>query len=424
MLRCSLRTAAVLVLCAPGFGRASVAMDDTLRTARLLSSGSETVRIVCFGSSITGIYYHTGSRRAWSDMLEIALRRLYPAAKLEVINAGVSGNSTTQALARIRSDVLDRKPHLVAVMFGMNDMVRNPPNIFHDNLVSIVQQCRGAGSEVLLMTSNAILPEDARRPEGRLEEFVQIVRDVGRELKAPVADCYRAYADVRRASRRAFGEIMSDTIHPNMRGHKIFAEEVAYAISGRRVSLSDVMPPVPAIPKTLDLLKRGVPVRVLAMKPYDTMIGPALQRISPGARVQVTAWDVAGKSLGEIEASAKEQGWFRFYRTQGGEKPDLVIVAVPATALAEGDEQFYRHYTWTLNYALSFGPSEWDLFAVLPSVVQPELGAAGRAAEELAQRVIAGQDIGWLGRKPNDRTPAAELLVEWLKAQTAPQRAE
>jgi len=167
-----------------------------------------------------------------------------------------------------------------------------------------------------------------------------------------------------------------------------------------------------------------VPVRVLAMKPYDTMIGPALQRISPGARVQVTAWDVAGKSLGEIEASAKEQGWFRFYRTQGGEKPDLVIVAVPATALAEGDEQFYRHYTWTLNYALSFGPSEWDLFAVLPSVAQPELGAAGRAAEELAQRVIAGQDIGWLGRKPNDRTPAAELLVEWLKAQTAPQRAE
>jgi hypothetical protein len=124
----------------------------------------------------------------------------------------------------------------------------------------------------------------------------------------------------------------------------------------------------------------------------------------------------------EIEASAKERGWFRFYRNQGGDKPDLVIVAVPASALAEGDEQFYRSYTWILNYVLSFGPSEWDLFAVLPSVAQPDLGPAERAAEEAALRVIQGQDIGWLRRSPNDRTPAAELLVEWLKAQIEPSR--
>ena len=408
--------ATVLVL---GFtlGAPAGGAEEKLRTARLLESGQETVRIVCFGSSITGIYYHTGSRRAWSDMLGIALGRMYPKAKIEVVNAGVSGNSTVQALQRIRTDVLDRKPHLVAVMFGMNDVVRNTPQTFHDNLVNIVNQCRGAGSEVVLMTSNAILPEDSRRPEGRLEEFVQVTRAVGRELGVPVADCYRAYADVRRVSRRAFLEVMSDTIHPNMRGHKIFAEEVAYAVSGRRVSLGDVPPVFPAVPKTLTLLKRGAPVRVLAMKPYDTLIGPALERLSPGARVEVTAWDVSGKSLAEIEASAKERGWFRFYSKQGGEKPDLVIVALPATALAPGDEQFYRSYTWILNYALSFGPSEWDLFAALPSVAEPELDAAGRTAENLALAVIQGQDVGWLARKPNDNTPAAELLVAWLRSQ-------
>lgn len=51
-------------------------------------------------------------------MLGIALQRFYPKPRLEVINAGVSGNSTIQALKRIQTDVLDRKPHLVAVMFG------------------------------------------------------------------------------------------------------------------------------------------------------------------------------------------------------------------------------------------------------------------------------------------------------------------
>jgi len=36
---------------------------------KLLESGSAPVRIVGFGDSITGVYYHTGGRRAWCDML-------------------------------------------------------------------------------------------------------------------------------------------------------------------------------------------------------------------------------------------------------------------------------------------------------------------------------------------------------------------
>ena len=420
MVQHPLRFAALLFVSALTCARGRAQPGEELRVARMLAEGKETVRIVGFGDSITGIYYHTGSRRAWSEMLGIALQRLYPKAKIEVINAGISGNSTTQALARIRADVLDRKPHLVAVMFGMNDLVRNPPQAFRDNLASIVNQCRGVGSDVILMTPNAILPDDPRRTEGRLEEYVQIVREVGRELGVRVADCYRAYADVRRASRRAFFELMSDSIHPNMRGHKLFAEEVAFTVSGRRVLLADVPPPHPALVKTRDLLERGAPVRVQAMKPFDTMIAPALTRIRPGARVEVTAWDPAGQSVEGLVESAKEQGWFRFYRNKGGTKPDLVILAVPATALAEGDEQFYRSYTWVLNYALSFGPSEWDMFAALPSVAQPDLGPGEQAAEEAALGVIRGQDIAWLARNPNDRTPAAELLVEWLKKQIEP----
>jgi len=173
----------------------------------------------------------------------------------------------------------------------------------------------------------------------------------------------------------------------------------------------------PAIPTTLSVLRTGAPLRVIAMKPFDTLIAPALERVSPGARVEVTPWDVTGRSLADIEASAKDRGWFRFLGKQGGEKPHLVIVAIPVTALAQGDDQFYRSYTWALNYSLSFGPYEWDGFAVLPSVVTPELDGAGRVADERALTVIRGQDIGWLGRKPGDDRPVADLLVEWLQAQ-------
>src|SRR5262245_23355413 len=118
--------------------RPTTTAQERLRVAEILASGTETVRIVGFGDSVTGVYYHTGSRRAWSDMLVIALQRIYPKARVESINAGVSGNSTVQALARIDADVLARKPHLVAVMFGLNDVARNSPKAFRENLTEIV----------------------------------------------------------------------------------------------------------------------------------------------------------------------------------------------------------------------------------------------------------------------------------------------
>ena len=97
-----------------------------LKTADLLRASQEPVRVVCLGDSVTGVYYHTGGRRAYPEMVQVALQRLYPNAQIEVFNAGIGGNTTGDALNRLDSDVLSRKPHLVTVMFGLNDMTRVP----------------------------------------------------------------------------------------------------------------------------------------------------------------------------------------------------------------------------------------------------------------------------------------------------------
>lgn len=46
--------------------------------SQLLSAGRQPVTIVCLGDSITGVYYHSGGVRAYPEMLEIALQRIYP----------------------------------------------------------------------------------------------------------------------------------------------------------------------------------------------------------------------------------------------------------------------------------------------------------------------------------------------------------
>ena len=392
-----------------------VGADTKLKTTQRLEAG-QPVRIVCFGDSITGVYYHTGGRRAWCELLEIALNRIYPNARMEMINAGISGNNTGAALKRMEADVLNHNPQLVVVMFCMNDVAGLTPEAFRVNLAEIVRRSRDRGAEVILMTPNSIYPDDPRRPPSKVVQYVEIIRQVGRELSVPIADCFRAYEDIRDIDRRAWVQLMSDTLHPNMRGHKLFAEEVAWTLSGRRVSLEDLPLLQPGLPRTISRLQGQQRVNVIAMKPYDSLIASALQRVVPGIQLRVTAWDPDQKSLAAIEEKAKEIGWWRFRNDAQAEAPDLVVVAVPTGAMAPSEEEFYRSYTWILNWSLSFGKPGWDCIAVLPSVATPELAPAQRIAENRALEVIQGQDIPWLRRGTNDATPAAELLARWLES--------
>lgn len=412
--------AILLLLASPWPAGDSVAAGEgggvEMKVGKLLAEAKEPVRVVGFGDSITGIYYHTGGRRAWPEMLGIALRRLYPKARVEVVNAGISGDTTAGALARLDRDVLRHKPHLVVVMFGMNDVVRVPPETYRENLAAVVRRCREAGAEVVLCTPNSVYPEDKGRPMERLGQYSEIVREVAKEREAPLADCYALYEATRAADRRAWMGFMSETIHPNLRGHKAFAEEIARVVSGRRVSLGDVPPSSPGLSHVPALLARGETVKVTAMAPYDTMVEAALRALRPDARAQVTPWPVEAKTLAEIEKEAKERGWPALRQAPPEQRPDLVVIAVPAGATAASPEQFYRSYSWVLNWSLNFGTRLWDCVVVLPSVAKPDLTPEERAAEEAARYVVEAQDLPWLQRAPGDKTPAAELLAKFLSS--------
>lgn len=374
-----------------------------LKTRQKLLTG-KPVRIVCFGDSVTGIYYHTGSRRAYTTMLGIALRKTNADANVEMINAGISGHTTANALARIDRDVLRHKPDLVTVMFGLNDMTRVSVADYRANLKTIVSKCRDIGAEVVLATPNNVVSTSSR-PTKKLLLYCKAVRDVGRELGVPVCDCYQQMDALRAANDFDWRLLMSDTIHPNMDGHKRIAEYLARTISGIQVSLADIRP-LPAIARTVSLLKAGKRVRVLAMPPMDTLITPVLKQLAPDASIEVTAWPTDGLSLVEIEASAK----VRVRKL----KPDLVLIAIPRSATAESDEAFMKSYAWIMNWSLNFGPPTWDCVVVHPSVFEQDRADTSR--DDLVRRLVRAQDID----RPNDSSAdAATILADWIKAHVA-----
>ena len=377
-----------------------------LKTAQLLAGGQDPVRIVCIGDSITGVYYHSGSLRAYPEMLQIALQKIYPQAQLTVRNAGISGDTTIGALKRLDRDVLAHKPHLVTVMFGMNDLVRSPVADFKKNLIEIIARCRNAGAEVVLCTQNSIV-ETPARPIAKLAEFTQAIHEVAAAESITVADCFQAFEEVHGRSALEWNLLLSDTIHPNMDGHKLFAERIAQTLSGQTVSLKDVGPPMPAIPHAFEKLAAGKPIKVLAMPPYDQVISPALHRLFPKASVEVMPWQTKDQTLAQLEQSAKSVRAL---------SPDLVIIAVPGNLSAATPEAFHHSYSWIMNSALSFGPRQWDVVVALPSVGQAALSPEERQNEDFARRLIRAQDLPMLEGQAQGQ-PLAELLHQWLSQQ-------
>ncbi|NQV22844.1 MAG: hypothetical protein HQ518_00630 [Rhodopirellula sp.] len=382
-------------------------IGSELATRKKLLSGTP-VKVVCFGDSVTGVYYHTGSRRAYTDMLGIALERVSGTANVEMINAGISGHTTVNALSRIDRDVLDHKPDLVTVMFGLNDMTRVPLEDYRSNLKSIVEKCRAIGAEVVLATPNNVI-DNPGRPTDKLVSYCDVVREVGSELGVPVCDTYQRLNGVRANDSFDWRLLMSDAIHPNMAGHQRIAEQLAQTITGLKISLANVRPLQPALQQTLARIKDNKPVRVLAVAPYDSMIESVLRNVSDKIQVELTRWPVDGLSLAEIEQDAKAR--------VRALKPDLVLIAVPRSATADTDEAFAASYAWTMNWSLNFGPPTWDCVVIHPAVA--DAAQKNQPRDELVRRLVRAQDLSLIDRSPDNTAEPAAIIADWFSSQLA-----
>lgn len=88
------------------------------------------MRIICFGDSVTegrsissppepAEYVHQPEDRWPAILQELLIEE--PGQEIEVINLGIGGNTTADALARLESDVLPHLPGVVILEFGFND---------------------------------------------------------------------------------------------------------------------------------------------------------------------------------------------------------------------------------------------------------------------------------------------------------------
>lgn len=371
------------------------------RTPPALSTFDKDTTIVCLGDSVTGVYYHTGGYRAYPEMLELGLRKAHPTASIRVINAGISGHTTSDGLARLEQDVLQHHPDLVTISFGLNDMTRVPPDQFRTNLEQLIDRCRAQQSLVMLCTPNAVIHTESR-PIPRLIDYCRIIREVGQTKEVPVCDQFAAGERLKVRAPKTWRLTMSDEIHLNMDGHKRMAEELCRSISGAEVSLDSIVPP-PALVRTRVQLTGGNTLKIVAMEPIAAFVQSAIQQQQADSKLEVIPWPITGKSLSELEQSAKD--------LVRAAKPDLVVLMIPANETTDFEASVHA-ISWLMNWSLSFGHQEWDCIVVHPSVVDP---MTDPERGTLIRHLVHAQHLDLIDRQPGDTAAAEAIVKAWFR---------
>lgn len=109
---------------------------------------SSPVQITILGDSLTSGYGLDSQEDALPAVLQAELEK--NSMNAVVANAGVSGDTTAAALARIQQ-IIARRPQMVIIALGGNDALRGvDPEIMRNNLEQIILQLKAANAYILL----------------------------------------------------------------------------------------------------------------------------------------------------------------------------------------------------------------------------------------------------------------------------------
>jgi lysophospholipase L1-like esterase len=159
--------------------------------------------IVCFGDSLTSGYGAGEGEDYPADLGHLVA--------LPVINSGVAGDTTRDALDRLEADVLEQNPRLVIITLGGNNFLKHvPKEETLANMGEIIDKITAKGAMVVWATVKTSLFGDSYQQDfADLAKRKRIVL-IPNILKGILFD-----------PRYKF-----DEIHPNSAGYRLMAERI------------------------------------------------------------------------------------------------------------------------------------------------------------------------------------------------------
>lgn len=233
-----------LSLLSLGLAARPAVADDKPAKVAAPSALAKGDRIVFLGDSITA----GGAQKpnGYIVLIEKALKERHADLGVETIGAGISGNKVPDLQKRVEKDVIAKKPTLVFIYIGINDVWHGEKDPakgtskekFEAGLKEVVGKIRAAGAKTVLCTPTVIGEKKAggNPLDGQLDAYADISRKVAKDTDSRLCDLRVAFVDYLKehnADDKEKGILTGDRVHLNAAGNKLVADEMLKVIEGK-----------------------------------------------------------------------------------------------------------------------------------------------------------------------------------------------
>lgn len=195
------------------------------------------MKIVFFGDSVTDAARDRENPNDLGNGFVLLaankLKLLYPDKNLQIVNRGISGDRTTELLARIETDVIAEQPHVVVMLIGINDIGGRflgkvtTEEQFRENYVKLIEIIEATGAKLILIEPFVLDVPMCAVFRPFVNSFNKVVHEVAGEKYPviPIDEIFRNLAqDV---SPATFAE---DGVHPSPEGCRCISDRAVEEI--------------------------------------------------------------------------------------------------------------------------------------------------------------------------------------------------
>jgi lysophospholipase L1-like esterase len=195
-------------------------------------------RIVTMGDSIT---QGGGGPTGYVTLMTNWLRALYPEQNIEVINAGISGHKATDMQERFQRDVIDKKPDLVTISVGVNDVWHGfydnhplgdgprgvPVPLYTEKVQAMIDASKAIGAKVVLLTPTLIHERLDSAENQKLAGHIAAMKELAKKNGCTFVDLNAAFRRAIASYQKEAGVgtllLTTDGVHMNVAGNRMMA---------------------------------------------------------------------------------------------------------------------------------------------------------------------------------------------------------
>ncbi len=188
---------------------------------------NHTLNLVFHGHSVPSGYQKTPDVRpfeAYPQLVFQGLKKDHPFAVMNCIVTAIGGEDSLSGAARFEKDVLCHQPDVIFIDYALNDR-RQPLDKVEAAWKSMIRLAKQHKIPVVLITPTGDSNAKLNDPADPLCQRAELIRKIAKEENVPLADVFAAWK-AELAKGTPIGDLLSQSNHPNLRGHTLAANAI------------------------------------------------------------------------------------------------------------------------------------------------------------------------------------------------------